>query len=114
MPLGATTVSSAGHDLYSPARTALLNAQRQVAESLGQEREILERLRQMHGALDSSLALLANAEELDPSMKSRIEDVRNRLAALQDKPALCPQDKNSSLDVYSQLLGDLQALIEHY
>ena len=36
------------------------------------------------------------------------------IAALQDKPALCPMDSKSSLSVYSQLLNDLQALIDHY
>jgi septal ring factor EnvC (AmiA/AmiB activator) len=112
--LGAATTSSASHDLYNPARTALVNAQLHLAESSRQEQDILERLKRMHTELDSSLALLANAGDLDPSMRDQIEDARRRLAALQDKPALCPMDSGSSLLVYDQLLDDLQALIAHY
>jgi septal ring factor EnvC (AmiA/AmiB activator) len=115
VPLGsAATTSSASHDLYNPARTALVNARKQLAESSRQERDILERIKRMHTDLDSSLALLANAGDLDPSMQDQIGDVRKRLAALQDRPSLCPMDSTSSLLVYDQLLDDLQALITHY
>jgi hypothetical protein len=114
IPLGATPTAPGGHDLYNPARTALVNAQKQLAESSRQEQDILGRVRQMHSELDSSLALLGNAAELDPVMREQIAAVRARLAALQDKPALCPMDNSSSLRVYSQLLDDLQALIDHY
>ncbi|MCP5122906.1 MAG: hypothetical protein H6984_10605 [Pseudomonadales bacterium] len=115
MPLAAaTTPSAVNHDIYNPARTALVNAQRQLAESSRQEQDILQRTKRMHEELDKSLALLANAGALDPAMKAQIDAVRVRLAALQDRPALCPMDRNSSLTVYEQLVADLQQLIEQY
>jgi len=102
------------HDIYNPARVALVNAQRQLAESSRQEQDILERIRQMHRELESSLALLSDAASKDPAMEESIGTVRARLAALKDRPGLCPMDNNSSLAEYDLLLKDLQALIEHY
>lgn len=115
MPLLAETPAPAAtHDIYNPARTALVNAQRQLAESSRQQQEILERLQRVHTELNSSLALLESAGQLDPSMQAPIEDIRTRLAALKDQPATCPMGNSSSLEVYNQLLGELQGLIEHY
>jgi septal ring factor EnvC (AmiA/AmiB activator) len=105
---------ASSHDIYNPARTALVNAERQLSETAREEQDILERLQRMHGELDSALQLLASAEQLDPAMQAPIADVRERLAALQDKPSLCPQDSSSAVVTYQQLLGDVQALIEHY
>jgi hypothetical protein len=102
------------HDIYNPARTALVNAQRQLAESSRQQQEILDRLQRIYAELDSSLALLASAGELDPAMQTPIESIRTRLAALRERPSDCPMANTSSLDVYTQLLDELQGLIEHY
>ncbi len=104
----------AQHDIYNPARTALVNAQRQLAESSRQEKDILEAIERMRGELDASLALLSQAEQLDPSMQEPIAQLRARLAALQDRPSLCPEDSTSSLGVYSRLLDEMQGLIDHY
>jgi septal ring factor EnvC (AmiA/AmiB activator) len=107
-------VQPASHDLYNPARVALVNAERQLAESSRQEQDILERVQQMHKELESSLSLLAEAADKDPGMQQSITDIRNRLSALKDRPALCPLDNNSSIDVYGKVLADLQALIDRY
>lgn len=113
-PVAAAPPPTATHDIYNPARTALVNAQRQLAESARLEKDILQRLKQMHRELDSSLELLASAQQLDPAMQGSIDAVRQRLAELRDSPALCPLDRPSSVGVYAGLLDELQALIEHY
>lgn len=68
----------------------------------------------MHDELQKSLALLTNEEQLDPASKSKIEAVRENLATLEHRPALCPMDNASSLEVYKQLLDELHTLIEQY
>ena len=115
MPLLAETPPPAvSHDIYNPARTALVNAQRQLAESSRQQQEILERLQRVYAELDSSLALLESAGQLDPAMQAPIEKIRVRLSALKDQPSACPMSNSSTPDVYNQLLDELQGLIEHY
>lgn len=110
----AAMVPAAHHDIYNSARTALVNAQRQLAESLWQEQELLKSVQHVQQELNDSLALLASAEELDPSMKAPIGELRSRLTALQARSSLCPMDSSSSLERYRKLLDDLQVLIEHY
>jgi len=105
---------AAHHDIYNPSRTALVNAHRQLTESLAQEREILERIQRTRRELSASLALLAKAEELDPSVEKPIDDLRSHIVALQENPSLCPMDSASSLDLYGELLDTLQTLIDHY
>ena len=115
MQLRAETSSPAGpHDLYNPARTALVNAQLQLAESIQQQREFLERAERMVKGMDSSLAQLESAAQLDPSMRVSIDEVRERLAALRQEASLCSQENAATLDAYDQLLNDLQNLIERY
>lgn len=115
IPLAAAGPSpAAAHDIYNPARIALVNAQRQVAEALRAEQELLERMQRLHGELDSSLEALARAERLDPAMAEPIATVRAALAELQANAALCPMGYRSSIAAYSDLLAELQTLIDHY
>lgn len=51
---------------------------------------------------------------LNPTSKSKTEAVRANMATLEDRPALCPMDNESSLDVSKQLLDELQTVIEQY
>ncbi len=102
------------HDLYNPARTALVNAQLQLAEASQQRREFQESAERMVKGIDNSLALLENASQLDPSRKAAIDEVRERLAALQREASLCTLARSTTLDTYNQLLNDLQGLIERY
>jgi predicted nuclease with TOPRIM domain len=115
LPLAAETASPAeAHDLYNPARTALVNAQLQLAESSQQQREFRERAERMVKGMDNSLAQLENAAQLDPAMRVSIEEVREKLAALRQEASLCSQENAATLDAYDQLLNDLQNLIERY
>lgn len=114
VPLLAEAPPEGPHDLYNPARTALVNAQLQLAESSQQQREFLERAERMAKGIDNSLALLENAGQLDPSRKVAIDEVRQRLAALQQDASLCTLARSTTLDTYDQLLNDLQGLIERY
>lgn len=102
------------HDLYNPARVALVNARRQVAESSSQEQEMLVSIKRMHAELDSSIELLADAQNMDPSIKARLQAIRERLAALGDSSSLCPMGSDSSLQTYDQILDELQRLIDQY
>ena len=112
--LAETPPPAATHDIYNPARTALVNAQRQVADSSRQQQEILERLRRVHTEINSSLELLKSAREQDPAMQASIETIGKRLRALQDQTSSCLMGNKSSLDAYTGLLDELQGLIEHY
>jgi septal ring factor EnvC (AmiA/AmiB activator) len=101
------------HDIYNLARTDLVNAQRQLADSSRQHQDTLERLERMQAELDKSLALLESAAQRDPSMKAPIDAIRKRLATLKEQSSLCTAG-DSSPQVYKQLLDELQQLIEHY
>ena len=59
-------------------------------------------------------SLTPSDSSLNPTGNSKIEAVRENLASLEDRPALCPMDNESSMDVYKQLLDELQTLIEQY
>ena len=102
------------HDLYNPARAALVNARRQLAETFRQEQDILEQRRRVHRELDESLKLLADAQQLDPSMTVPIEDLRARISRLESDPCAMQFDGDSLKELYDQLLSDFEALIEHY
>lgn len=115
-PAAADTgaAAEAQRDLYNPARVALVNARRQVAESSSQEQEMLVSIKRMHAELDSSIALLADAQNIDPSIKTQLEAIRQRLSALGDSSSLCPMGSDSSLKTYDQILDELQGLIDQY
>lgn len=102
------------HDLYNPARTALINARAQLAETLSQEQDILEQMQRVHRELDASLTLLANARQIDPAMKVPINTLRARLSALEDDRAVAQMDTETLRGTYQRLLADFEALIQHY
>ncbi len=100
--------------LYNPARVALINARRQLSESFSQEQEILEQVRRVHKELDASLALLASAEQSDPTMKAQIDALRAQLSALENDPSVAQMDSETLRSTYERLLAEFEALIEHY
>jgi chromosome segregation ATPase len=102
------------HDLYNPARTALVNARAQLAETFSQEEDILEQMQRVHRELDESLTLLANARQIDPAMKAPIDALRARLSALEDDRAVAHMDTETLRGIYQRLLADFEALIQHY
>ena len=112
-PLTAAAVAP-DHDIYNPARTAMVNAQKELAESLELEREVVERIEHARQKIDASAALLASAGRLDPSMQAPIEQLQSQLTTLQNSASLCPGDTASCLGLYRQMLDDLQAMIEQY
>jgi hypothetical protein len=100
--------------LYNPARVALINARQQLSESLRQEEDILEQVRRVHKELDASLALLASAEQIDPTMKAPIEALRAQLSALENDPSVAEMDSETLRSTYQRLLAEFEALIERY
>jgi chromosome segregation ATPase len=110
----STGALAPAHDLYNPARTALVNARRQLAETFRQEEDILRQRQRVHEELDESLTLLANARQLDPAMAEPIEALRKRIAALEQDPCASRLDSETMKDLYDRLLADFETLIEHY
>jgi chromosome segregation ATPase len=102
------------HDLYNPARTALVNARRQLAETFRQEQDIQVQRERVHRELAESLKLLENAEQLDQAMKAPIEDLKQRIAALDQDPCGSRHEGKSLEELYDELLADFEALIAHY
>jgi hypothetical protein len=100
--------------LYNPARVAIINARQQLSESLRQEEDILEQVRRVHKELDASLALLASAEQIDPTMKAPIDALRAQLSALENDPSVAQMDSETLRSTYEHLLAEFEALIEHY
>jgi len=107
-------VHSSNHDLYNPARAALINARGQLAESFSQEEDIVEQLQRAHRELDASLTLLARAQEIDPTMKAPIDALRAKLSALENDPSVARMDTETLRSNYVRLLDEFEALIEHY
>lgn len=119
MPLKAEEIAipanrSGEHDLYHPARTALVNARRQLAETFRQEQDIQVQRQRVHRELVESLKLLENAEQLDPSMKGPIETLKQRIEVLESDPCASQFDGSSLKEMYDELLAEFEALIEHY
>jgi septal ring factor EnvC (AmiA/AmiB activator) len=102
------------HDLYNPARTALVNARQYLSESFSQEQDVLEQLKRIHHELDESLRLLARAEEIDPTVKAQVDVLRARLTALEDQRTISGMDKQTLRDTDQTLLRDFEELIQHY
>ena len=105
---------AASHDMYNPARTALVNARRQLAETFRQEQDILVQRQRVHRELLESLKLLENAENLDPSMAEPIEDLKQRISTLERDPCASQFDDKSLKELYDELLADFETLIGHY
>ena len=103
-----------GHDIYNPARTAMVNAHKELAESLELEREIVDRIGRARQKIDASVALLASAGRYDPAMQPPIDRLQSQLTNVLNSASLCPGDTPSCLDLYRQMLDDLQTLIEQY
>ena len=102
------------HDIYNSARTAMVNAHKELAESLELEREIVDRIGRARQKIDASVALLASAGRYDPAVRPPIDRLQSQLATVLNSSSLCPGDTPSCLDRYRQMLDDLQTLIEQY
>ena len=118
-PLSATAALAYGdetgsHDIYNPARTALVNARRQLAETFRQEQDIQIQRERVHRELAESLKLLENAEQLDQAMRAPIDDLKQRIAALDQDPCGSRHEGKSLKELYDELLADFEALIAHY
>ncbi len=110
----AADETPASHDIYNPARTALVNARRQLAVTFVQEQDIMEQRQRIHRELDESLKLLADAQKLDPTMRRPIEELSTRIATLESDPCATQLHGKTLKELYDELLTDFEALIEHY
>ena len=102
------------HDLYNPARAALVNAQRQLALTYSSEMDMIEQKRRISQELDDSLKLLAEARHSDASMQAAIDALRAKISELRNAPRNTDMDGESLRELYSSLLTDFENLINHY
>jgi hypothetical protein len=71
-------------------------------------------VQRVHRELDASLTLLANARQIDPTMKAPIDALRAKLSALENNSSMDRMDSETLRKTYKHLLDEFEALIEHY
>jgi septal ring factor EnvC (AmiA/AmiB activator) len=99
-------------DLYNQARVSLSRAESHLDRSYDDEEDLLSEVRAAHRELDTTIALLERAEEVDPAIKGRIEAIRVRLEALkkeQVNPSMTPQELHRT---YRKLLREVNDLLK--
>lgn len=96
---------------YDPARVALVNAKLQFEESLGHERELIEQLQMAHDELDSAITHLAQAADLDPADRSRIETLRASLRSIEGPDRLGKINLEELHRIYRDMLAQMETLI---
>jgi hypothetical protein len=102
-------------NLYDPARTALVAAQRNLSEAyahVAEERELLEQVKAAHQDLRDALALVDQAERLDPADKAAIDALQAQLARLEDDGSILQMDDEQVRATYQGISEQLQTLIE--
>jgi len=106
-----TIVRKKEPDFYAPGRAALVNARRSFEESLVYEKALFEQKRMAHKEMALAIDQLAEAKDLDPADRDRIEDIRARLQAI-DK-ADCPQAKSPEQlqQQFRDLLEEIDSII---
>jgi predicted TPR repeat methyltransferase len=98
-------------DYYNPARTALVNARMRLEESLGHEHALIAQLQMAREELDSAIANLARAADLDPADRARIDALRSSIQSIEspDQPGEASPEKLHQ--AYGELLAEMEALI---
>lgn len=96
---------------YDPARTALVNARLRFEESLGHEQALIAQLQMVHKELDSAIAQLGRAADLDPADRARIEDLRASLLSIEQTDGPEKLGSEELYQSYRELLAQMDALI---
>lgn len=102
-------------NFYDPARTALVAAQRNLSEAyahVAEERQLLEQVKAAHQDIRDALALVDQAERLDPADKAAIDALQAQLARLEDDGRILQMDDEQVRSVYQGISEQLQTLIE--
>jgi len=99
-------------DFYEPARAPITEAARILSETYAEEKELVQQLHMVHSRLDHAIALLGQAERLDPTDKRQIETLQVRLRALEDPNRMLKTDPKALQSAYHELTEQLNALTD--
>lgn len=99
-------------DFYAPGRSAIVNARMHFEESLGFEQALIEQQRMAHNEINMAISQLVKAESLDPADRSRIEQMRVQLLALEKTDRERENTPNELHEQYKTLLNQMDALIK--
>lgn len=99
-------------DYYRPARTALVTAQKHLAESYGRETVLLEQLEAVHRESRAAVDELTRAADLDPRNRAEIQALARRLDELQDARRLDQRTPDELRAAYHDLSRRVTALID--
>jgi hypothetical protein len=99
-------------NFYTPGRASLVNAKRKLAESLYHENAIIKERRLAHEEIDAAITLLTSAENLDPTDRSSINDLRARLEGIEQADREGEISQNKLQGMYKELLEQINSLIK--
>ena len=102
-----------GPNYYAPGRTALINARLKFEESLAYEQAVLVEKQKAHKEIIQAIDQLAKAEDLDPADRSRIEDMRQTLMAIDKADCNGGASPEQLQQQYHDLLNEIDTLISN-
>jgi uncharacterized protein HemX len=97
-------------DYYQPARAPITEASMILSETYSEAKELVQRLQRLHNRLDNTLALLGQAERLDPADERKIVAMQGRLRALEDTDRMLATDPEALQRAYHDLTEQLNGL----
>jgi septal ring factor EnvC (AmiA/AmiB activator) len=97
-------------DYQESARVPLTEAARALEESYEDESLLLENFKTVHERLNSAIALLGQAERLDPEDKRQIEVLEGKLRELEDPGKVLDKSPKALKQAYDDLTRQLEAL----
>jgi hypothetical protein len=99
-------------NFYQPARAPLVDAAMILPEIYGDERELAQKFQTVNNRLNNAIALLGQAERLDPEDKQKIETLQVRLRALDDIETILSTDPKTLQRAYQGLAEQLSTLVD--
>jgi septal ring factor EnvC (AmiA/AmiB activator) len=96
---------------YDPALNALLKAQSHLSESYRPQENLLRDLQDAHRELSATIDLLAAAEQTDPAMSKKIDEMRESLKALETEKGMEQMTLDELHTRYRTLTTELKDLI---
>ena len=97
-------------DYHESARVPLTEAARALEETYDDESLLLQNFETVHERLNSAIALLGQAERLDPEDKRQIEVLEGKLRGLEDPGKILDKSPKALKQAYDDLTRQLEAL----
>ena len=96
---------------YDPALSALLKAQSHLSQSYHPQENLVRDLQDAHRELSAAVNLLAAAEQTEPAMSTKIEELRSDLLALETEKGIEQMTLDELHTRYRTLTTELNDLI---